>query len=80
MTETDIIFGTAINQVGRTFFVQKNISNLAPMTSSVLPASHFSTGNGMPASVRVSWRGFGGTFFAKKVPPNFILLPQYLRR
>ena len=26
----------------------------------------------IPASVRVSWRGFGGTFFAKKVPPIFV--------
>ena len=26
----------------------------------------------IPASVRVSWRGFGGTFFAKKVPPILV--------
>jgi hypothetical protein len=24
-------------------------------------------------SIRVSWRGFGGTFFAKKVPPVFLV-------
>jgi hypothetical protein len=27
----------------------------------------------IPASVRVSWRGFGGTVFAKKVPPILLL-------
>jgi hypothetical protein len=24
----------------------------------------------LQAIVRISWRGFGGTFFAKKVPPT----------
>ena len=36
--------------------------------------SHFSAGRmRIPASVRVSWRGVGGPFFAKKVPQILLL-------
>jgi hypothetical protein len=63
-------FGFKTGKIGEDLLVRSSSPNPSSRTSSHCRTVHFSCGEtNSPASVRVSWRGSGGTVFTKKVPP-----------